>query len=113
MTRLTERHYVEKEGYYLKCSEAPNCPNDCEECNRLDDAIDRLGAYEDTGAAPADVKSMYAAVVRCRDCKYSTLPSMQTQIYGKPGTLTCCNRKSPCNHRNVASDDYCKQGERK
>ena len=51
-------------------------------------------------------------VVRCKDCKYSTLPSMQTQIYGKPGTLTCHNRKSPCNNRNVASEDYCKQGER-
>lgn len=54
----------------------------------------------------------YAPVVRCRDCKYSTLPSMQTQIYGKPGTLTCHNRKSPCNRRNVASDDYCSHGEK-
>lgn len=53
-----------------------------------------------------------APVVRCRDCKYSTLPSKQTQLYGKPGTLTCHNRKSPCNNRNVASDYYCKQGER-
>lgn len=53
-----------------------------------------------------------APVVRCKDCKHSTLPSMHTQIYGKPGTLTCHNRKSPCNYRNVASDDYCKQGER-
>lgn len=53
-----------------------------------------------------------APVVRCKDCKYSTLPSKQTQLYGKPGTLTCHNRKSPCNNRNVASEDYCKQGER-
>lgn len=53
-----------------------------------------------------------APVVRCKDCKHSTLPSMHTQIYGKPGTLTCHNRKSPCNNRNVASDYYCKQGER-
>lgn len=53
-----------------------------------------------------------APVVRCKDCKHSTLPSMHTQIYGKPGTLTCHNRKSPCNRRNVASDYYCKQGER-
>ena len=52
-------------------------------------------------------------VVRCKDCKYSTLPSMQTQIYGKPGTLTCHNRKSPCNRRNVASDDYCSYADRK
>ena len=54
-----------------------------------------------------------APVVRCKDCKYSTLPSMQTQIYGKPGTLTCHNRKSPCNRRNVASDDYCSYADRK
>lgn len=53
-----------------------------------------------------------APVVHCKDCKYSTLPSMHTQIYGKPGTLTCHNRKSPCNNRNVASEDYCKRGER-
>lgn len=52
-------------------------------------------------------------VVRCKDCKYSTLPSMQTQIYGKPGTLTCHNRKSPCNRRNVTSDDYCSYADRK
>lgn len=55
----------------------------------------------------------YEQVMRCRDGKYSTLPSMHTQIYGKPGTLTCRNRKSPCNHRNVASEDYCSDGERK
>lgn len=59
-------------------------------------------------APAADV----APVVRCKDCKCSTLPSKQTQIYGKPGTLTCHNRKSPCNRRNVASDDYCSHGEK-
>nr|DAJ43144.1 MAG TPA: hypothetical protein [Caudoviricetes sp.] len=58
------------------------------------------------------VQMGYAPVVRCKDCKYSTLPSKQTQIYGKPGTLTCHNRKSPCNRRNVASDDYCSHGEK-
>ena len=52
MNRLTERHYVEKDGYYLKCSGEPSCPENCEECNRLDEAIDRLGAYEDTGLPP-------------------------------------------------------------
>lgn len=52
-------------------------------------------------------------VVRCGDCKYSTLPSVQTQIYGKPGTRTCHNKKSPCNRRNVFSDDFCRYGERK
>lgn len=59
------------------------------------------------------VQMSYVQVVRCKDCKYSTLPSMQTQIYGKPGTLTCHNRKSPCNRRNVTSDDYCSYADRK
>lgn len=60
MKRMTERHYVKKNGYYLKCSEAPNCPENCEECDRLENAINRLGAYEDTGLSPklcADYKT--------------------------------------------------------
>ena len=52
-------------------------------------------------------------VVRCGDCKCSTLPSVQTQIYGKPGTRTCHNKNSPCNRRNVFSDDFCRYGDRK
>lgn len=71
--------------------------------------IDRLTASQFKRMA---VQLGYEQVVRCRDCKHSTLPSMHTQIYGKPGTLTCHNRKSPCNNRNVASEDYCKRGER-
>lgn len=53
------------------------------------------------------------AVVRCKDCKYSTLPSELTQRYGVPGTLTCHNRYSPCNRRNVGGNDFCSYGERK
>ena len=52
-------------------------------------------------------------VTRCKDCKHSTLPSELTQRYGKPGTLTCHNRHSPCNRRNVGSDDFCSYGEPK
>lgn len=52
-------------------------------------------------------------VVRCKDCKHSTLPSELTQRYGVPGTLTCHNRRSPCNRRNVGGDDFCPYGERK
>ena len=52
-------------------------------------------------------------VVRCKDCKYSTLPSELTQRYGKPGTLTCHNRHSPCNRRNVGENDFCRYGEPK
>ena len=51
-------------------------------------------------------------VVRCNDCKHSTPPSMVTQRYGEPGTLTCHNYKSPCNRRNVKSDWFCPCGER-
>lgn len=50
-------------------------------------------------------------VVRCNDCKHSTPPSMVTQRYGEPGTLTCHNYKSPCNRRNVKSDWFCPCGE--
>lgn len=52
-------------------------------------------------------------VVRCRDCKHSTLPSLITQRYGVPGTLTCHNHNSPCNKRNVKGECFCPYGERK
>ena len=54
-----------------------------------------------------------APVVRCKECKHSTLPSELTQRYGVPGTLTCHNRCSPCNRRNVCGNDFCSYGERK
>lgn len=50
-------------------------------------------------------------VTRCEDCKHSTLPSELTQRYGKPGTLTCHNRRAPCNRRNVGSTDFCSYGD--
>lgn len=52
-------------------------------------------------------------VVRCLDCKHSTLPSLVTQRYGVPGTLTCHNHNSPCYKRNVKCEGYCPYGERK
>lgn len=52
-------------------------------------------------------------VTRCKDCVHSTLPSELTQRYGKPGTLTCHNRRAPCNRRNVGSTDFCSYGEPK
>lgn len=58
-------------------------------------------------APAADV----AEVVRCKGCKYSTLPSELTQRYGKAGTLTCHNKYSPCNRRNVSENDFCSYGE--
>ena len=64
-------------------------------------------ASEISGLPAADV----APVVRCKDCKYSTLPSELTQRYGKAGTLTCHNKYSPCNRRNVSENDFCSYGE--
>ena len=52
-------------------------------------------------------------VVRCRECKHSTLPSLVTQRYGVPGTMTCHNHNSPCNKRNVKGECFCPYGERK
>ena len=52
-------------------------------------------------------------VVRCKDCKHSTLPSELTLRYGKPGTLTCHNRHAPSNRRNVGGNDFCSYGVRK
>lgn len=54
-----------------------------------------------------------APVVRCKDCKHSTLPSELTRRYGKPGTRTCHNMHAPSNRRNVGSNDFCSYGERK
>lgn len=48
-------------------------------------------------------------VVRCRDCRFSCLPSALTQKYGVPGTLTCTH--GACNRRNVGGDFFCADGE--
>jgi hypothetical protein len=58
-----------------------------------------------------DARKDAMPVVRCKDCKYSTLPSELTQRYGKAGTLTCHNKYSPCNRRNVSENDFCSYGE--
>lgn len=62
----------------------------------------------------SDALTVDAVVVtRCKDCAHSTLPSELTQRYGKPGTLTCHNRYSPCNRRNVGEGDFCSYGQPK
>lgn len=48
MERLTEKHYKENAGYYMKCSE--NCHIYCGEksyCEEVDNIVDRLGAIEE------------------------------------------------------------------
>lgn len=52
MERLTEKHYLE-DGYYMKCTEECNGEDmDCIDCPALENLVDRLGAYEDTGLTP-------------------------------------------------------------
>lgn len=69
----------------------------------------------DYAAAWSEIRKLPAAdvapVVRCKGYKYSTLPSELTQRYGKAGTLTCHNKYSPCNRRNVSENDFCSYGE--
>lgn len=68
--------------------------------------------YSDAVFAVEEFPSADAvSVVLCKDCKYSTLPSELTQRYGKAGTLTCHNKYSPCNRRNVSENDFCSYGE--
>lgn len=94
-----------EERYCLPCKEAGRDYNGCK-C-RACWVDDMRGEVIDAPAA--DV----APVVRCKDCKHSTLPSELTQRYGKPGTLTCHNMHAPSNRRNVGSNDFCSYGERK
>ena len=63
--------------------------------------------------ALARLAGYVAPVVRCKDCKHSTLPSELTRRYGKPGTRTCHNMHAPSNRRNVGSNDFCSYGEQK
>lgn len=52
MERLTERCYKAEDGYYLKCSATLECCENCDECDKLNDVVNRLAAYEDTGMEP-------------------------------------------------------------
>ena len=57
MKRLTQKHYGASD-YYMACSE--NCAEDmnCIDCPSFDSLVDRLGAYENTGLTPAEIRSM-------------------------------------------------------
>jgi len=56
MVRLTERHTNKKDGYYMKCSAECFAFDDCNDCAKLYEIIDRLAAYEDTGLEPGQIK---------------------------------------------------------
>ena len=60
MERLTEKHYHTTD-YCMKCGEFATCPKNCEHCPELDRIVARLGAYEDTGLTPEDLKSAFDA----------------------------------------------------
>ena len=48
MERLTDKHFNKSLGYYMKCS--GNCCKEdfsCENCEKFDGLVDRLGAIED------------------------------------------------------------------
>lgn len=82
----------------------PNAFNDPERAYGWNDLLKILEAAPTVDAVE---------VVRCLDCKHSTLPSLVTQRYGVPGTLTCHNHNSPCNKRNVKGECFCPYGKRK
>ena len=65
--------------------------------------IDKLAAYEDTGAAPADV----APVVRCKDCKCGK-PVRNTLLADK---VVNCALYDPM--PIMQCDDFCSYGERR
>lgn len=85
---------------------------------RLIDADTAAAFAENCGATFVakrlrDSNAFPEVVTRCKYCAHSTLPSELTQRYGKPGALTCHNRHSPCNRRNVGENDFCSYGEPK
>lgn len=56
MKRLTQKHYGAND-YYMACSE--ECERDhCVECAEFEKIVDLLGAYEDTGLTPSEMRSM-------------------------------------------------------
>lgn len=56
MKRLTEKHYGAND-YYMTCS--AECERDqCVECAELEKIVNLLGAYEDTGLTPSEIRSM-------------------------------------------------------
>ena len=80
--------YIDKEAFkksveerYCKPCKAEGKDHNgclCRAC-WVDDMLDEVECFQTADVAP---------VVRCKDCKYSTLPSELTQRYGVPGTLT-------------------------
>lgn len=63
MERLTERRYLPECGFYMKCTEHCNGEDiDCMECAALENLVDRLGYYEDTGLEPEQCSDAKAII---------------------------------------------------
>lgn len=59
MERLTKTHYISGNGHYMACSELNSCcDKECSTCNHLDEIVERLAAYEDTGLEPEEVTAL-------------------------------------------------------
>ena len=74
-------------------------------------AMAKCNEHMNHGPIDIDLGPDVVPVVRCRECRYSSLPSGFTQRYGEPGTLSC--HFGPCNRRNVNGNDFCSYGQRK
>lgn len=57
MKRLTEHHVNKTMGVYMVCSVACDDFN-CTDCEKFNEIVDRLAAYEDTGLEPGEVVAM-------------------------------------------------------
>lgn len=70
MERLTEHHVNKTLGAYMVCSGACIDDNfDCNGCKKLEEMVDRLAAYEDTGLEPCDYSAMRAAINQVQEFK--------------------------------------------
>mgnify|MGYP005756877417 CR=1 FL=1 len=74
-------------------------------------AAAKCNEHMNHGPIDIDLGPDVVPVVRCRECRHSSLPSGFTQRYGEPGTLSC--HFGPCNRRNVNGNDFCSYGQRK
>ena len=101
------KEYIEREAAILALGDEPVVWDDYDMDGRAQSyawSSHKLGIER---VPAADV----APVVRCKECRHSSLPSGFTQRYGEPGTLSC--HYGPCNRRNVKEDDFCSYGQRK
>lgn len=62
MERLTEHHVNKTMGVYMVCSGACDDFN-CTDCEKFNEIVDRLAAYEDTGLAPVEITTRRTACV--------------------------------------------------